>query len=471
MDSNKRTLEHESLSLRQQIVEKEKHLKKQVAAGAPGEETTALQAECTALRAQYQELTGDEFHKNKRQRHRPKQDPLEPPPGPDTFEPWAPREFFRWELVHKSTKPGSNARVGRIHTPHGIIHTPAFVPVATNGALKGVDSQQADAAGVQLQFSNTYHLLVHPGVDVIQKAGGLHKYMNRSGPIITDSGGFQVFSLNSVTAEDGPELKQKKKRNKDDNGGGTLLKLSEKGTEFRSYYDGTKIELTPESTVQAQKKIGGDIIIPLDELPPYHVTPERLKASVFLSHRWMARSLREHLKAPQEQAMYAVVHGGTDKALRQHSLEYLASLPFDGFAIGGSLGKDRAEMVEMLGWLMPQVPDCKPNHILGIADVQSIEALVPFGCDTFDACNPTRVARHGTLYTSEGQIRITQKKHLEDFGPLDPNLETIPYSRSYMHHLFKQNEPLFVSLASLHNLYFMNNLMKQQRDKIMRNEI
>eukprot|EP00658_Telonema_sp_P-2_P056637 TRINITY_DN4509_c0_g1_i4.p1 TRINITY_DN4509_c0_g1~~TRINITY_DN4509_c0_g1_i4.p1 ORF type:complete len:328 (-),score=87.22 TRINITY_DN4509_c0_g1_i4:106-1089(-) len=325
--------------------------------------------------------------------------------------------------------------------------------------------------GVQLQFSNTYHLLVHPGVEVIEKAGGLHKYMNRKGPIITDSGGFQVFSLNNITSEDGPELKQKKKRNTDDAGGGSLLKVSEEGTIFRSYYNGKKIELTPESTVQAQKKIGGDIIIPLDELPPYHVTPERLKASVFLSHRWMARSLQEHLKDPRQQAMYAVVHGGTDKELRKHSLDYLSSLPFDGFAIGGSLGKDREEMVEMLGWLMPQVPDNRPNHILGIADPESIEALVPFGCDTFDACNPTRVARHGTLMTTDGQIRITQKIHLDDFGPIDPKLETIPYSRAYLHHLFKQNEPLFLSLASLHNLYFMNNLMKVQREKIMRNEI
>lgn len=300
--------------------------------------------------------------------------------------------------------------------------------------------------------------------------------MNRNGPIITDSGGFQVFSLNTVGEEDGPELKQKKKRNASAEGGGTLLKLSEAGTQFRSYYDGKKIDLTPESTVQAQKKIGADIIIPLDELPPYHVTPDRLKASVFLSHRWMARSLREHLKSPQQQAMYAVVHGGTDKELRKMSLDYLASLPFDGFAIGGSLGKDQAEMVEMLGWLMPQVPDIKPNHILGIADTKSIEALVPFGCDTFDSCNPTRIARHGTLLTSDpkeknGQIRITQRKHLEDFGPIDPNLETIPYTRAYMHHLFKQNEPLFEQLASVHNLYFMNNLMKIQREKIMRNEI
>jgi len=458
-------------TLKKQIDAKEADVKKQLAAGAPAESLEPLKAEAVELRQQYQQVTGSEYHRNKRPRVRPKQDPLEPPPAPDTFPPYEPRDFFTWEIVHKSTKPGSNARVGIIHTPHGDIHTPAFVPVATNGALKAVSGEEADASGVQLQFSNTYHLLVHPGMEVIEAAGGLHKFMNRSGPIITDSGGFQVFSLDKVTQEDGPELKRKKKRENDESGGGTLLKVSEEGTQFRSYYDGKKIDLTPESTVQAQKIIGADIIIPLDELPPYHVTAERLRASVLLSHRWEARSLREHLKDVKQQAMYAVVHGGTDKELRKESLDYLASLPFDGFAIGGSLGKDRAEMVEMLGWLMPQVPDTKPNHILGIADPDSIEALAPFGCDTFDACNPTRIARHGTLLTTEGQLRITQRKHLSDFGPIDPGLKTIPYTRSYLHHLFKQNEPLFLTLASVHNLYYMNHLMKTVRERIMNNEI
>jgi len=461
----------EGKEIKKEIDSKEGSLKKQLKEGAPPESLDGLQAECAGLREKYQQVTGVEYHRNKRPKHRPKQDPLEPPPAADTFPAYEPRDFFKWEIVHKSTKPGSNARVGIIHTPHGDIHTPAFVPVATNGALKAVSGVEADETGVQLQFSNTYHLLVHPGVEVIEAAGGLHKFINRTGPIITDSGGFQVFSLDKVTTEDGPELKRKKKREGDENGGGSLLKVSEEGTQFRSYYDGKKIDLTPESTVQAQKKIGADIIIPLDELPPYHVSAERLRASVFLSHRWMARSLKEHLKDVKQQAMYAVVHGGTDKALRKESLDYLASLPFDGFAIGGSLGKDRDEMVDMLGWLMPQVPDTKPNHILGIADEKSIEALVPFGCDTFDACNPTRIARHGTLLTTDGQLRITQRKHLTDFGPIDPNLKTIPYSRAYLHHLFKQNEPLFLTLASVHNLYFMNNLMKTVRERIMKNEI
>ena len=222
--------------------------------------------------------------------------------------------------------------------------------------------------------------------------------------------------------------------------------MNEEGTVFRSYYDGTTINLTPESTVRAQKQLGADIIIPLDELPPYHVSRERLAASVALSHRWEARSLAEHLADPREQAMYCVVHGGVDRELRAQSVAYLASLPFDGFAIGGSLGKDRAEMVEMLTWLMPQLPDDgRPNHLLGIADDESIAAVVPLGVDTLDSCNPTRVGRHGTLLTREGPIRIGGTKYAEDFGPIDPaglgfeETGGLPYSRSYVHHL-KQND-------------------------------
>jgi len=213
------------------------------------------------------------------------------------------------------------------------------------------------------------------------------------------------------------------------------------------------------------------VIIPLDELPPYHITPERLHASVRLSHRWMARSLRAHLEQPRQQAMYGVVHGGTDQAMRRESAEYLASLPFDGFAIGGSLGKDRAEMLELLAFLMPIVPEDKPNHLLGIADPESCEAVVPYGIDTMDSCNPTRIARHGLLLGTSGPVKIKQLKYVDDFGPIDPACETIPHSRAYLHHLFKQHEPLFMTLASQHNLIFMNKLMADIRRKILADEI
>jgi len=398
-------------------------------------------------------------------------DPLELPPAADTFPAWAPREHFRFEVVHRSRRPGSRARVGRITTAHGVIDTPAFVPVGTNGALKAIDERQSMEAGTQLMFCNTYHLLVHPGPDVVQRAGGLHSFMHHPGPIITDSGGFQVFSLAEPTEEDGPEMKSRTKRTSLHGGSASLLRTSERGCLFRSYHDGRTIELTPESSVAAQKALGADIIIPLDELPPYHISAERLHHSLRLSHRWMARSLRAHLEQPLHQAMYAVVHGGTDEAMRRESAEYLGSLPFDGFAIGGSLGKDRAEMLEMLTFLMPLLPQDKPNHLLGIADPESAEAVVPLGIDTLDSCNPTRIARHGILLSRAGPLKIKQTRFLDDFGPIDPELETIPHSRAYVHHLFKQHEPLYSTLASQHNLIFMNKLMADLRQRILNDEI
>jgi queuine tRNA-ribosyltransferase len=223
-------------------------------------------------------------------------------------EAYEPRDFFRFELVHQSKKPGSRARVGRIHTPHGVIDTPAFVAVGTNGTLKAVDHDTAQAAGVQLMFMNTYHLLLQPGPEIVQAAGGLHKFINRQQPIITDSGGFQVFSLANGSDKDGSsgnlDLKRKS-RNQRHSSNATLLKVTEEGAHFRSYRDGRKILLTPESSVQTQKALGADIIIPLDELHPYHISREDMLKSLFLSHRWEARSLMEHLSNIKQQAMYA----------------------------------------------------------------------------------------------------------------------------------------------------------------------
>ena len=499
-------------SLREQIIARGQSVRQLRANG----EADSAQAELAALlrlKEQYAQLTGGEYRASKKaakrarsedddgasspaangsarlpkQRHKPKPklqavgevDPMALPPPSSTFPAWAPREYFRFEVVHTSRKPGSRARVGRITTPHGVIETPAFVPVGTNAALKALDERQSVEAGTQLMFCNTYHLLVHPGVDVVRGAGGLHAWMGHSGPLITDSGGFQVFSLGEPSEEDGPEMKcrnksrQAHRQQQDGPGGssGALLHVSEAGACFRSYHDGTQIELTPESSVGAQKGLGADIIIPLDELPPYHITRERLHASVRLSHRWMARSLRTHLDDPRQQAMYAVVHGGTDQPLRLESAEYLSSLPFDGYAIGGSLGRDRAEMLELLAFLMPRLPAEKPTHLLGIADPESAEAVVPHGIDTLDSCNPTRVARHGLLLTTDGPLKIKSLRHASDYGPIDPKCETIGHSRSYLHHLFKQHEPLFMTLASQHNLIYMHKLMAELRRRILADEI
>jgi len=376
------------------------------------------------------------------------------------------KKAFHFELIHQSKK--SRARVGRIHTPHGIIDTPNFVGVGTNATMKSLDSKQVDDLGLQLMFCNTYHLMLQPGADVIQKAGGLHTFMNRKQPIITDSGGFQVFSLMYGTVKD--ELKSQGRKK----GNNAVLNISEDGVLFRSYRDGKKILLTPETSVQAQKALGADIIIPFDELPPYHIDKNKLIESLHRTHRWEKRSLDEHLKNPNGQAMYAVIHGGLDPELRALSAQTLTAMPFDGFAIGGSLGKTREQMIEMLALLMPQIPVDKPNHLLGIGDVFSLEPCIKLGLDTFDSSHPTRSARHGTLFTSKGFVKLANAINRELFEPIDSECSCYTcknYTRAYLHHLFKAKEMTGYALASIHNLHFMVQLMAEYREKIMNDEI
>jgi queuine tRNA-ribosyltransferase len=372
--------------------------------------------------------------------------------------------FFRFEILHRSTK--SKARVGRIHTPHGVIDTPNFVAVGTNGTLKALDNRMVDSIGLQLMFCNTYHLLLQPGPDVIRRAGGLHKFINRQMPIITDSGGFQVFSLAYGSVAD--ELKSKGMKKRD----GHVLKITEEGVHFRSYRDGAKVLLTPETSIQVQKSLGADIIIPFDELPPYHIGPDQLKRSLDRTHRWEKRSLDEHLKDRNGQAMYAVIHGGVDPELRKQSADTLTAMDFDGFAIGGSLGKTKPEMVQMLTGLMGRLPEEKPNHLLGIGDLESLEQCVPLGIDTFDSSYPTRAARHGLLLTKEGGIKVEKGEHANHFGPVECDCTCWTcqhFTLAYLHHLFKANEMTGYTLATIHNLHFMVELMRKYRATILEN--
>ncbi|NGX28072.1 MAG: Queuine tRNA-ribosyltransferase [Candidatus Anoxychlamydiales bacterium] len=373
---------------------------------------------------------------------------------------------FKFEILHTSKK--SKARVGKIYTPHGIIDTPNFVAVGTNGTIKAIDNIKLNSIGLQLMFCNTYHLILQPGSTLIKKAGGIHKFINRNTPIITDSGGFQVFSLayGSVASE----LKSKgtKKVNS------TLIKITEDGAYFRSYRDGKKIFLSPESSVQAQKDIAADIIIPLDELPPYHTDLKTLEESLNRTHRWEKRSLDYHLKDRQNQAMYAVIHGGINKGFREKSAKYLSSLDFDGFAIGGSVGKNKIEMIEMLKFTMNHMPDKKPNHLLGIGDIASLKASIPLGLDTFDSSYPTKAARHGLILSKNKNIKLSRTKNAMNFSAIDENCTCYTcqnYTLSYLHHLFKAKELTVLSLASIHNLHFMVEYMKDIREKILRDEI
>lgn len=373
---------------------------------------------------------------------------------------------FHFELIYKSKK--SRARVGKIHTPHGIIDTPNFVAVGTNGTLKALDNQMVNQCGLQLMFCNTYHLLLQPGLDVIKNAGGLHRFINRHTPIITDSGGFQVFSL--AYGGVASELKSKGTKKSE----GSVLKINEEGVLFRSYRDGQKILLTPETSIQAQKILGADIIIPFDELPPYHIDPKTLRKSLDRTHRWEKRSLEEHLKNKNNQAIYAVIHGGIDKQMRQESCQFLSNLAFDGFAIGGSIGKNREEMVDMLNFLTPTLPEDKPNHLLGIGDLRSLKATIPLGIDTFDSSYPTRSARHGVALTKQGDLKLSKAENAKQFEPIEKDCTCYTcshFTKAYLHHLFKASESTGGMLATIHNLHFMVEQMQRWRLQILNDEI
>ena len=422
---------------------------------------------------------------------------------------------FRFELIKQSLK--SNARVGKIYTPHGIINTPTFVPVGTNGTLKGVTHEQADEANVELMFSNTYHLLVHPGPDIIEKAGGIHKWSSRFKPFITDSGGFQIFSLSNGKLEN--ELKSRTTKRE-----GTIVKIDEEGIVFQSYRDGKKISLTPESTIIAQKQIGADIIIPLDELPPLgtNISIDELELSVDKSMRWEKRSLIEHQKNKKDQAIFSVIHGGLDPRLRLKSTQFLKELDFDGYGIGGSLGRNVLDCENVLKVIMPELEIEKPKHLLGLADHQMIRMGVINGIDSFDSCFPTKLARHGTAFVSNinvksrrnmflqdnnesgddgvfdnikstpfelidgynnliknnlewnDRIYLRSTKHLNDYGPIDPfcNCHTCRnYSRSYITHLLKQNEMIGLQLISIHNIHHTTQLMADIRELILYDQL
>lgn len=373
---------------------------------------------------------------------------------------------FRFEITHQSKK--SSARAGKIYTPHGVIHTPSFVAVGTNGTLKALDNHTLHSLGLELMFCNTYHLMLQPGTEVVKAAGGLHRFIQREMPIITDSGGFQVFSLAYGSVAN--ELKSKGTKKCD----GSVLKITEDGVLFRSYRDGAKVLLTPETSIQAQKNLGADIIIPFDELPPYHIEKKTLINSLERTHRWEKRSLDEHLLSPNGQAMYAVIHGGVDPELRNKSCDYLSSLPFDGFAIGGSLGKTKEELFELLTYVPLRLDRSKPNHLLGIGDLESIDRAVLSGIDTLDSSYPTKAARHGLALSSLGPINLTKGEMRTQFVPIDASCgcpTCQKFTRAYLHHLFKAREITALVLATVHNVYQMVQIMKNYREKILLGEI
>lgn len=354
------------------------------------------------------------------------------------------------------------ARVGTLTTPHGKIRTPAFVPVGTQATVKSLTPSELRSLHVQLFFVNTYHMYLRPGIDVMKKFGGLHQFMNWDGPLITDSGGFQVFSLGATHARNGPVTGEHRR-------GDEFVKIHEDGVIFTSHWDGSTHFFTPETSMKIQQILGADIILAFDECTSYPTTCFDARQAMERTHRWAKRSIAAHHNR-KNQALYGVVQGSTFKSLREKSATYISAMGFDGIAIGGvSVGESKKEMINVLDWTVPLLPKEKPRHLLGVGEFDDIFALVEHGVDTFDCVQPTRRARMGHVFCGTSNMDITKRIYAEDVRPIDASCscETCRhFSRAYLHHLFRVRELLAYRLATIHNLWVMNRLMEEIRKGI-----
>ncbi|MGX9755608.1 tRNA guanosine(34) transglycosylase Tgt [Clostridioides difficile] len=354
----------------------------------------------------------------------------------------------RYELI--KTCKQSGARLGRLHTPHGIIETPIFMPVGTQATVKSMTPEELKEIGSQIILSNTYHLYMRPGHELIKKAGGLHEFMNWDKPILTDSGGFQVFSL------------------------GPLRKIKEEGVEFRSHLDGSKHFLTPEKAMEIQNALGSDIMMAFDECAPYPADREYVKNSLERTTRWLKRCKDAHNNT-DKQALFGIIQGGMYKDLREQSAKEITSIDLPGYAIGGlSVGEPKPLMYDVLEHTTPFMPKDKPRYLMGVGSPDDLVEGVIRGVDMFDCVLPTRIARNGTAMTSQGKVVVRNATYAEDFTPLDPECDCYTcknYSRAYIRHLVKANEILGARLITTHNLHFLLNLMKQIRQAIMEDRL
>lgn len=341
-------------------------------------------------------------------------------------------------------KTDGQARRGRMHFARGIVDTPAFMPVGTYGTVKAMLPEELKTLGAQIVLGNTFHLMLRPGTDTIQLHGSLHKFMNWSGPILTDSGGFQVFSL------------------------GDLRTITEEGVTFRSPINGDPVLLTPERSMEVQAALGSDIVMVFDECTPYPAAVEVARISMELSLRWAARSKAAHGDNPS--ALFGIIQGGVHPHLREQSLAGLTEIGFDGYAIGGlSVGEPKEEMLVVLNHTAPKMPTDKPRYLMGVGTPLDLIDGVLHGIDMFDCVMPTRNARNGHLFTSQGVVRLRNSQYKNDPTPLDPNCECYTcqnYSRAYLYHLDKCKEMLGSHLNSLHNLHFYQKLMRDLRTAI-----
>lgn len=404
------------------------------------------------------------------------------------------KEKRLFKVLFQSKK--SKARLGEIKTNHGTIKTPAFVPVATKGSIKSLWPELTKKIGVQVAFVNTYHLVTHPGVKLIEKAGGIHQYSNLNLPLMSDSGGFQVFSL----AAKKEKIRKAKIKGEEEP---YLIKISEEGVKFRSTFDGSIIEFTPEKSMEYQRQIGADINMAFDECISYGVGYQYAKEATERTHRWLERCIKQiqnskfkmknynlklkikNLKFTNNQYLYGVIQGGVFEDLRKKSAEFVVSQPVDGVAIGGvSVGETKKEMRDQVRWVSDYLPADRPVHLLGVGQFDDVLDLVGYGIDTFDCVEPTRLARMGIIYQfksqpsdSEGkklkmnwmEIDILKGRYRNDLSPVDENCSCYVcqnFTKSFLHHLFKQKELLAYSLATYHNLWVMERFFEKIRTLI-----
>jgi queuine tRNA-ribosyltransferase len=359
-------------------------------------------------------------------------------------------KYMHFELLHTDSK--TKARVGKLHTDHGIIQTPIFMPVGTAGTVKGVHQTELENdIHAQIILGNTYHLYLRPGIETINKAGGLHKFIHWDKPILTDSGGYQVYSLSNSR------------------------KLNEEGVTFQSHINGSYHTFTPEKAIQIQRNIGADIIMAFDECTPYPCDYQYAKKSMHMTHRWLDRCIEEMKRSEPlygfDQALFPIVQGSTYKDLRTESAEMIASKDAIGNAIGGlSVGEPDEELYGMTDLVCSILPKDKPRYLMGVGTPTNLLECIAMGVDMFDCVMPTRNARHGLLFTSEGTINIKNEKWEKDFSPIDPNGTAFVdhyYSKAYLRHLIKAKENLGIQIASIHNLAFYLKLINDAREKII----
>ncbi len=347
--------------------------------------------------------------------------------------------------------PETSARAGVLRTPHGEVRTPVFMPVGTHATVKALGPDDLETVGASIVLSNTYHLLLRPGPELVAEFGGLHGFMRWPHPILTDSGGFQVFSL------------------------GHLRDVSDAGVRFRSHLDGAEVALTPERVMEIEALLGADIILPLDECPPYPCSPEEARTATERTHRWAERALASRQR--RDQALFGIPQGSMNLELRAASARFIGSLPFDGFSIGGlSVGEPKDVMWRTLEAAVPELPDGKPRHLLGVGSPEDLLEGVARGVDMFDCVLPTRTARTGGLYTPQGRSNIRAARFRTERGPVDPSCDCYTcrtFSAGYLHHLIRsedegqRGELLYFRLASIHNVRFLVRLMEQARAAIL----